>query len=130
MAFKKIDLSKFKEPQHVPEGEYDLRVVKVNDTETKKGEPMTVLTMRIEDAEIPNAAPVMEYITYPNGGDYDEMRGLAIKRLCVAFDVGFDEGGFDAQDFLGKTGRVMLTLDDSADDGVIRNKMRLPRLKE
>lgn len=129
MSFVKIDLSKAKEPQIVPEGEYDLRIVKVTDGETKKGDPMTTLVIRIEDAEFPNPAPVMHYITYPNGGQYDDMRALEIKRLLTLFDVGFDGGGFDSNELLSKTARCLLTQEEG-DDSVVRNRMRLPRIKE
>lgn len=129
MSFVKIDLKNAKEPEPVPEGEYDLRIVKVMDTETKKKEPMTVVTLRVEDQGFPNAAAVQEFITYPNGGQYDDLRALQLKRLLTLFDVPFDESGFDSADLMGKTGRCFLTQEEG-DDGVLRNKMKLPRIKE
>lgn len=129
MSFVKIDLTKTKEPEIVPEGEYDLRIVKVMDTETKKKDPMTVLTIRIENAEQPNPAPLQHFITYPNGGQYDDMRALEIKRLLTLFDVPFDTGGFDMEQLLGQTARCLLTQEEG-DDGVVRNRMKLPRIKE
>jgi hypothetical protein len=130
MSFVKINLNGVKEPEIAPEGEYDLRIVKVKDDETSKGEPMTTLTIRIEDPEVKNPAPFQHFITYPNGGEYDEMRGLEIKRLLNLFDVGFDEGGFDSDELLGKTARCLVIQEESKKDGVVRNRMKLPRLKE
>jgi len=129
MSFVKINLKTVKEPEIVPEGEYDLRIVKVKDDETKKGEPMTILSIVIENAGIPNPQVVMHYVLYPNGGQYDDMRALEIKRLLTAFDVGFDEGGFDPQELQGRTAKCLLTQEEG-DDKVIRNRMRLPRIKE
>jgi len=129
VSFVKIDLTKSKEPEIVPMGEYDLRVVKVMDTETKKKDPMTVLTIKIETTEVPNPAPVQHFITYPNGGQWDDMRALEIKRILTLFDVRFDEAGFDSNDLLGQTGRCMV-VQEEGDDGVMRNRLKLPRLKE
>lgn len=129
MSFVKINLKDAKEPEIVPEGEYDLRIVKVMDSETKKKDPMTVLTIKIETTEVPNPAPVQHFITYPNGGQWDDMRQLEIKRLLTLFGVRFDEAGFDTEELLGATARCLLTQDEG-DDGVVRNRLKLPRLKE
>lgn len=129
MSFVKIDLTKAKEAEVVPEGEYDLRVVKVTDGETKKKDPMTTLVLRIEDAAVSNPAPVMHYITYPNGGQYDDMRSLEIKRLLTLFNVAFDRDGFNSEELLGQTAKCLLVLEEG-DDGVVRNRMKLPRIKE
>jgi len=99
------------------------------DTETKKKDPMTVLTIKIETTEVPNPAPVQHFITYPNGGQWDDMRALEIKRILTLFDVRFDEAGFDSNDLLGQTGRCMV-VQEEGDDGVMRNRLKLPRLKE
>jgi len=129
MAYVKIDLSKTKEPECAAEGEYSLRIVKAVDTETKKkGEPMTVLTIRVEDAG-PNVAAFNHYLLYPNGGEYDAMRSLEIKRLLTIFDVPYDGEGFDSQAMVGQEARCLL-VQEQGDDGIIRNKMRLPRMKE
>lgn len=129
MGYVKIDLSKTKEPEVVPEGEYNVRIVKVVDTETKKkGEPMTTLTLRIEDAG-PDASVFNEFMLYPNGGEYDNMRALNIKRTLALFDVPYDGSGFDSQDLLSKEAKVLLT-QEMGDDGIIRNRMRVPRMKE
>ena len=129
MSFVKINLKDAKEPMPVPEGEYDVRVVKVMDTETKKKDPMTVVTLRVEDPTWPNAAPIQEFITYPNGGQYDDLRALQLRRFLELFEVPYDENGFDSADMMGKTARCFLNQEEG-DDGVLRNKMKLPRIKE
>jgi len=128
MSFVKINLKNVKEPEVASEGEYDLRIVKVQDKETKKGEPMTLLTIVIENAG-PNIQPFNHNLMYPNGGEWDTMRLLEIKRLVTLFDVHFDGDGFDPQELKGKTAKA-LVIQEEGDDDVVRNKMRLPRIKE
>src|SRR5262245_17071364 len=129
MGFVKIDLKNAKEPEVVPEGRYSLRVVKVMDSETKKKDPMTVVTIRIETNEVANPAPIQHFITYPNGGQWDDMRALEIKRLLTVFGVRYDEAGFDTEELLGATGES-LVIQEEGDDGVVRNRLKLPRIKE
>jgi hypothetical protein len=128
VSYVKIDLTKAKEPEVAPEGQYDIRCVKVSQTETKKKEPMTVLTLRIEAGD-ENYAPVQEFITYPNGGQYDDLRTLTLKRILTAFEVPFDDQGFDTDELLGKTVSVLL-VQEEGDDGVIRNRAKWPRVKD
>ena len=132
MSFIKIALDDVKEGEYVPEGVYDLRIIKANDTESKKGNPMTVVTIRIEDAPIPNALPVQHYITYPDENtpaEQRQMRLLDIKRFLTLFDVPFDANGFESEDLLGQQAKGHLTQEEG-DDGIIRNRLRMPRLKE
>lgn len=133
MSFINLNLKGVKEPEAVPEGLYDLRIVKVEDTESKKGNPMTVVTIKVEDADGKNPAPVYHYITYPTKDLPDsqkQMRLLDIKRFLTLFEVAYEEGeGFDTDDLQGQTARGLLTQEEG-DDGVIRNRLRLPRLKE
>jgi Protein of unknown function (DUF669) len=132
MAFVRIDLTGTKESEVVPEGEYELRVVKVDDTESKKGNPMTVVTLRIEDSDCRNPSLVTHYITYPSEDLPDNLqylRSLEIKRLLTLFGVEYSSEGFDSEDLLGQTARGML-IQEEGDDGVVRNKLRLPRLRD
>jgi hypothetical protein len=132
MAFIKIDLTQTKEGEIVPEGRYELRVVRVEDTESKKGNPMTVVTLRIEDSDVPNPLPINHYITYPTEDlpeNQQYLRSLEIKRFLTAFGVNYDSSGFDSEDLLGQTAHIML-VQEQGDDHIIRNKLRLPRLKE
>jgi hypothetical protein len=127
MPFVRIDLTKAREPEAVQEGEYDLRIHKAEDTKTKKGEPMTVATIIIEGE--PKAAPMMHYMVHPNGGQYDHLRALDMKRFFKLFGVQFDEGGFDTSDLAGKTARCLLQ-QEQGDDGILRNRLRMPRVRE
>lgn len=128
MSFVKINLKGVKEPEVAPEGSYDLRCVKVMDSETKKKDPMTVLTIVIEGTP-EKYAPIQEFITYPNGGQYDELRQLALKRILTAFEIPYDEAGFDTDSLQGATCRELVT-QEVGDDGVTRNRVKWPRIKE
>lgn len=132
MSFIKLDLEGVNESEPVPEGEYELRIIKSEDTESKKGNPMTVVTIKIEDGEFPNPSLVYHYITYPTEDLPDNqkyMRLLDIKRFLTLFEVGFQDGGFDSEDLLGQTAKGML-IQEEGEDGIIRNRLRLPRLRD
>jgi hypothetical protein len=45
------------------------------------------------------------------------------------FDIPHDEGGFDTEDLVGATARALL-IQEEGTDGVIRNRLRLPRMKD
>lgn len=131
MGFIAVQLDNVREPEVVPEGEYDLRIVKKEDTKSKKGNPMTVCYIRIEDASTPNPAIVTHYLTPPTSDtppDQVQMRSLDIKRFVTLFGIGYDERGFDTDDLVGAVARGTL-VQEEGDDGVIRNRIKLPRLK-
>lgn len=131
MGFISVALDDVKEPTVVPEGEYDLRIVKKEDKESKKGNPMTVCYIRIEDAAVANPAIIVHYMTPPTADtpmDQVSMRLLDIKRFLQLFGVGYGDGGFDTDDLVGATGRGYL-IQEEGEDRVVRNKLRLPKLR-
>lgn len=132
MPFIKLALDDVKEPEIVPEGAYDLRIVKAMDTESKAGNPMTVITISIEDAGT-KSLPIMHYMTYPDEdlpADQKEFRLLDIKRFLQAFGIKYDPHGFDTSELQGATAQKVMVVQEEGKDGVHRNRMRLPRLKE
>lgn len=132
MAFINIPLGDVKEPDVVPEGQYELQIVKAEDGESKQGNAMTTISMRVVGE--PKAQLVRHWLTYPNSrtpADQVEMRRLDIKRFLVAFGFSEEEiaGGFDTADLVGRTANVLLTQEESEDqDGVFYNRLRLPKL--
>lgn len=132
MAFIPIALDDVKEGEAVAEGQYEVQIVKVEDGESKQGNAMTTVTMKILDT--PNAATVRHWLTYPNSktpSEQIEMRKLDILRFLVAFGFSREEvaGGFDSADLQGRTAVVTLTQEEANDDsGNIYNRLRLPRL--
>lgn len=118
------------EPKAVPEGEYALRIMKAERSKSKNGNDMTVVVIRVEDD--PNAALIYHYIldvTKDMPADQKAMRALELKRFLQTFGVPFQIDGYDPEDLPGATANVML-VQEEGDDGVVRNRLRLPRLKE
>jgi hypothetical protein len=131
MPYIKVDLDDAQELEVAPEGEYDLRIVKAEDGESKSGNDMTTVTILIEGAPAATA-PVKHWITYPGPDtppDQRAMRLIDIKRFLVCFGVAHDEGGFNSEDLVGQTGRC-LVIQEKADDGNTYNRLRLPRLRK
>lgn len=135
MPFINVALNDAKEPEAVPEGPYDLRIVSHNNEPSKKsGNPMTTCFIKIEDAAHPNAALVRHWLVPPTNdtpADQRQMRTLDIKRFLTAFDVPMEGEGFNSDDLDGATAsQIMLTQEEDDETGNVYNRLRLPRLKE
>lgn len=118
-----------KEPEAAPEGEYDLRIAKTTRKESKSGNMMTEVMITVEGEQ--GVAPVYHYlidVTKDTPAQQADMRRLELKRFMQMFGVKFQPDGYDDEDLQGATGRCMLTQEEG-DDGVVRNRLRLPRLK-
>ena len=128
MPFISEPLDDIHEPKAAPEDEYDLRIVKADQRDSKAGNDMIALTLVFDDPSV-DAPPFNHFLINPEGADEDKKRmwSLEIKRFCAAFDVAED---FEAEDLVGEVGRGIFVTQEEGDDGVIRNRMRLPRLKE
>lgn len=134
MAFIKTALDA-KESEIAPEGEYDLRIVKVEEKKTGDkskipGEPMIQCTIRIEE---PNSNyslfnHTLMIVTKKTPDENKDMYKLNIQRFLETFNIPHEDTGFDTDDLQGAEGRCMVTQKDG-DDGVTRNQLRLPRLK-
>ena len=125
-----VELKDAQELEVAPEGEYDLRIVKAEDGESKSGNDMTTVTIAFEGH--PEWQAVRHWITYPNADtppDQRAMRLIDITRFLTCFGVNFDDDGFDSDDLVGQTGRC-LVIQEEADDGNTYNRLRLPRLKK
>lgn len=127
MGFITESLEDVHEPIAAPEGDYDVRIIKAERKESKKGRDMIALLLKIDGYD---AQPFNHFLLSWNSMDDDEdqirMRKLEIKRFVAAFDLPDD---FDAEDCVGQTASVYLT-QEVGDDDVVRNRMRLPRIKE
>lgn len=129
MSFIKANLDDVKEPTIAPEGEYDLRVVRVNDKDSKKGNPMTEVFIAIEGGDY---QVLRHYINYPRQDQTPDQKRLTlldIKRFLTAFEVPMEDGGFETEDLNGATARMFVTQEDG-DDGNTYNRLRLPRIKD
>lgn len=133
MPFIELDqeeLDKVKEPELVEEGEYNLIIGKVEEGPSKKNPERTVLSCIIENQDVPDAAPIFEYISMPAPGDKPETRKmmlLNLRRFCAVFNVPI-EGGVNSEDFLGATGRCYVVQKERDDNGEMANNLKLPKL--
>ena len=133
MGFVEVPLGAAQEAEAVPEGEYDLRVAKFDETTSKAGNAMYKAIIIIESKYHPNPQPIVEYFTLPNGKDdeHANMKMLNIKRFLAVFNVPFEESGFNDEDVPGALGKCHVVNDTyEPDDGEPReqNKLRLPPL--
>lgn len=135
--FRKVAMGRGVEQTVAPEGDgYHLVVSKVEAKETKKGDPMDVLTIRIVGAD-GQYSPFRHYITYPKADDSDDfvaMKAREIRRLCHLFGVDYSDDGFDPEDLAGtETTEGRLAVESfEKDDGTVieNNRLVLPRVQE
>jgi hypothetical protein len=129
MPFIKESLSDVTEARPAPEAEYDLRIMKATEGESKKGHPM--ITVMIGFADGTDAPPFFHYLlgwdTGPTLEDEEILRRKReIRRFCSVFDLQED---FDVEDLKGETGNCFVQVEEG-DDGVMRNRLKLPRIKD
>lgn len=133
MGFVNMDLGdSVREGELVPNGEYDLVIVKAEDKPSKKGNPMTRIVIRIEDAPVPNAAPIMYYMNHLHPelpSDQRQMRALEIKRFLTMFGVPYGGDGFETEDLVGSRAKGLVEQEEG-EDGIMRHRLILPRLDQ
>ena len=134
MGFVNMDLGdSVREGELVPNGTYDLVIAKAEDKPSKKGNPMTRIVIRIENASVSNPAPVMYYmnhITPSLPADQRQMRALEIKRFLTLFGVPYGEEGFETEDLVGCTAKDAMIEQEQGEDGQMRHRLILPRLDQ
>lgn len=129
MPFIKVALKDAQESEVVPEGEYDLRIAKAEDKDSKKGNPMTQVMIVIDGH--PNAQPVNHFLLYPTKNDDENITNLRLRdtrRFLELFGIEWTPDGFDTDDLVGATARGFLGQEEG-DDGNMYNRLRPPRLK-
>lgn len=129
MGFISQPLDDVREAEPAPEGEYELKIIKAVDGKSKKGVKMATITIAFEDPDAGDAPPFQVWIRDPGDiEDEDDKRRAAIeaKRFQAVFDLADD---WDVDDLAGETGTCYVT-QETGDDGVTRNRLRMPRIKE
>lgn len=124
------------ESEVVPESEYDLRVVNVEQTRTKKDDrDMIKATLTIENPpdEVRFPAPIMEYFVLPNAEDDENivrLFSLSLKRMMTCFNIPFEADGFDIDDWLDAKGSCLVVLEEVGEGRSKRpvNNLKLPFL--
>lgn len=127
MPFIKETLDDVKEPSLAEEGEYDVTIIKADPGETKKGDDMIKVMMRLDG--VADVMPVNYWLLGWSSNtpeDQIEMRKLEAKRFCETFNVGED---FEPDELPGQTGRVFVTQEEG-DDNRMYNRVRLPKLDD
>jgi hypothetical protein len=117
------------EPKAAPEGSYPLRIVKAEAKPSKAGNPMVVVTLKIEGNAGADAPLVTEYLTVPKEGDqWYRMQMQNLHRFCGLFGItSFDpESPTDVANLEGLTAECYLKVDEF--EGKESNKLRLPKV--
>lgn len=134
MPFINARIGDAKESEPVPDGQYDLRIAKVDEKKSKKPPhyDMLLLTITIEDPNFPNASPVFHNMLFPKEDTEERTANLfqlGNARLLTAFGVPFDDNGFDSDDLLGATAKgITVQQEENPETGDPTNRLILPRL--
>lgn len=130
-----IDMAMGDAPEEgiVEEGRYDLRIVGKDVKETKKGN-RKLLQCTISVEGIPDVAPIMQFLTFPNEADWRNEPDMAknfirrVKRFCSLFNVTWQADGFDPSQLDGATAEDVLVSIEKGDDDIERNVIKPPRI--
>ena len=139
MPFIEAAIKDAKESVAVPEGEYDLRIVGVYDQVEENG--FVICNVAIESGDHPNAALIRYFLNVPQNDDEPQKTSfklLMMKRFLSAFEVPFEDTGFNTDDLEGATATLGLkqrSVDKDKQGNtlsvpMIFNDIILPRLVE
>jgi len=102
-------LADVKEPEAVPEGRYDLRIVRNEERTSDAGNSMTMITIRVEDPEYPNARLFNHCLTrLPKDHTYWDLSAQLRKRFLKAFSIPLDGDNWDTDDLDGATANCLV----------------------
>jgi hypothetical protein len=129
-----MPLADAKEGTIVPEGEYDLVILKYSEEVSKKAkeagrkEPnMCHLVIGVDSDDHTNVPPIHHYLIYPTGGEWDHLQVLSTKRVLTVFNIPFEGNGFNTDDLEGARGKCAVGV-ETRDDGSEVNVINAPRL--
>lgn len=113
-------------------GEYDLRIqsAEYKDTKEKPGKPIRKIVQCMivfDGAEGEGLAPITHVLVFPNDDEEPKTRRLFmqnITRFYKLFGLAHDA---EVTDFNGATARCYVNQKED-DEGVMRNRLRLPRV--
>lgn len=132
MPFIDVGLDQAQEPEAVPEGPYNLRVISFDSNQrTKAGDPKFLAVIAIEDEDHPDAQNVFLHMAVPTEQDdasKASFKRLQIARFLHAFGIPVEDNGFNDEDVIGCTADNVLLKQDELDDGTVVNVIQLPRL--
>ena len=122
------------EDKVAPEGKYDVRIQKADYKQTKKGDrDMIAAMLTIDGAEGDGVSPFNEFLLIPSEHEEPKTKRLFMQRLTrflQIFGVPTNDG-FDPEQapsvFPGLTAKCDV-VQEEGDDGVVRNRLKLPRI--
>jgi len=116
------------------EGRYDLRIINKDLKDSKSG-ARKVLHLTIMVEGVPDVAPMMHFLVFPNKDDWDDNPEMAknfirrTKRFCELFGVSWQADGFEASALDGATAESVLVKQEVGDDNTERNVLVVPRIE-
>ena len=135
MPFVNVAIKDAKEPELVPEGEYDLEIVgkkAFDDNGNSATNPTDIsrigVTIRIDSADHPNAEFIYHTLWMKGKEEFHVSSMRDVRRFLSVFSVPFEGNGFDIDDLDEATGRCVV-YQKEGDDGIIRPRLRLPRFR-
>lgn len=122
------------EDKAAPEGTYEVRIQKADYKPTKKGDRnMVAVMLTIDGSEGDGVTPFNEFLILPSNNEEPKTKRLFMQRLVrflQMFGVPANDG-FDPEDapqiLPGLTAKCPV-VQEEGDDGVIRNRLKLPRV--
>lgn len=113
------------------DGEYDLRIQKAEekDTKEKPGKPirkMVQCMIVIDGAEGEGIAPITHVLVYPNEDEEKKTHRLFMQNITRFYKLFGLPHEAEVADFEGATARCYVSQKED-DEGTMRNRLRLPR---
>jgi hypothetical protein len=124
------------EDKIAPEGTYPLRIAKAEYGQTKGGEgkpkrDMVTAMLVIDGADGDGIQPFNEYLVLPTDNEETKTKRLFMQRLTRFLSIFGHSGDFDPEQaasvLTGLTAEAPVTQEEG-NDGVMRNRLKLPRI--
>lgn len=139
MTFIPTNFDEAQEAKPAPSGMYQVQVVNSDLTETgpnskHPGSPM--FKVQIGFPENPNTPNFNHYVSIPSetdDADTARYKTLLLKRFLVAFNIPFENNGFEAEnlamDMIGATAKLEVELGEPNANGDVYNSLKVPRIR-
>jgi len=125
MAIINVDLGNIPETTLLDKGEYEVRVVGKPVVKTSQA-GNNYINVALEALDNPTADTVYHILTLPNQGEIEKhslRRRRDIASLCATFGVDHNNGELDLDQFEGKSGYVLMGIEEGSGNYPQRNKV-------
>ena len=138
MPFIKAAIKDAREPELVPEAKYDLEILShkcldgEGNTVSAEDDPTRIqCVIRIDSDDHPNAELVFHTLWLKSAKEeYVASTLRDMRRFLAAFEVPFEENGFNPDDLDEAKASVITVYQKEGNDVVMRHSLRLPRYNE